>query len=436
MSLALGIDIGTSGVRTAVIDDAGEPVAMARVEMARVEMAAPARIDGRPGQDPEIWWAAVEACLDAQATELRRHGRAMAEIGALAVDGTSGTLVLVDRKLRPVTPGLMYDSAGFDAAAEAIARVAPSDSIARGSGSALARLLFLQTLDPERRARYAQDQAGWVAARLMAKGGRADESNVLKLGYDPEQRCWPDWLRAAGVRIELLPEVHPVGAPLGRLDRAIARRFGFREEARVVAGTTDSNAAFLASGADHLGDGVTSLGTTLAIKLLTDRPVTDPARGIYSHRLETLWLAGGASNSGGGVLLAHFAREDLERMAGDLDPDQPTGLDYYPLTRPGERFPVSDPHLAPRLTPRPASDVAFYQGLLEGIANIEQQGYAALADLGCPPVRRVFSAGGGAQNAAWTRIRARTLGVPLVAPTSEDAAIGTARIAAGRLTRV
>ena len=70
----------------------------------------------------------------------------------------------------------------------------------------------------------------------------------------------------------------------------------------VVGGTTDSIAAFLAAGARETGDAVTSLGSTLAIKLLSDTFADDAARGVYSHRLGDRWLVGGASNAGCAVL--------------------------------------------------------------------------------------------------------------------------------------
>jgi len=180
-----------------------------------------------------------------------------------------------------------------------------------------------------------------------------------------------------------------------------------------------------------VGEGVTSLGTTLAIKLLSDKPGTDPARGVYSHRIKDMWLPGGASNSGGGVLLDHFTAEQMSRMEKELKPDTPTGLDYYPLSRPGERFPINDSKLPPRLTPRPENDAAFFQALLEGLSEIERTAYAALQELGAPALKRVFTAGGGAQNQAWTRIRSARLGVPVVDAQSGNASAGVARIAAG-----
>jgi sugar (pentulose or hexulose) kinase len=112
-----------------------------------------------------------------------------------------------------------------------------------------------------------------------------------------------------------------------------------------------------------------------------------------------------------------------------VKPDEPTGLDYYPLPGPGERFPINDPALQPRIAPRPADDATFFQALLEGIAGIEALGYARLAELGGPALKSVRTVGGGARNAALAAIRARRLGVPLIAPDEEEAAVGAARLA-------
>ncbi|MBG85501.1 MAG: carbohydrate kinase [Verrucomicrobiales bacterium] len=426
MPLYLGIDIGTSGVRTSVIGDTDTEVASASVNM-----PAPIRIDERPCQDATIWWEAVRQCLRDQATSLREAGRQFDEITAMAVDGTSGTLLLTDADLNPLTLGYLYNSANFTSEAEAIARYAPETSMARGAGFSLARLLFLQKQVNAGTAKHALHQADWIAAKLMGQGGFSDETNVLKMGFDLEQRIWPDWFCACGVELDLLPDVKPVGEMFGVVEGAIAKQFGFSHDVKVIAGTTDSNAAFLASGASQIGEGVTSLGTTLAIKLLSEKPVTDASRGVYSHRIKDMWLPGGASNSGGGVLLDHFTAQRMSEMETELIPESPTGLDYYPLSRPGERFPINDPNLQPRLTPRPENDLKFFQALLEGLSEIERIAYTALEELGAPTLKRVFTAGGGAQNQAWTRIRSAKLGVPVVDAQSSNASTGVARIAAG-----
>lgn len=421
MELFLGIDVGTSGVRTALVNAEGTECGSSSVSM-----AAPDFVENRPCQDPEIWWNAVLESL-----RILADHHDLGNLRAVAVDGTSGTLLLADRELHPVTPGYLYNSSGFQKEAAQIEPHAPSESIARGPGSGLARLLFLQEFPAASRAAHALHQADWIAARLRGKGGFSDETNALKTGYDVIARRWPDWMPACGVRRELLPDVSPVGAAQGVVDRKMCAELGWPDEVSVVAGLTDSNAAFLASGASRVGDGVTSLGTTLAIKLLSDRPVSDPGRGVYSHRIGNLWLAGGASNSGGGVLAHYFSSEELARLSDAILPDDSPGLDYYPLVRPGERFPHADPEFPPRLTPRPKDDVRFLHGMLEGIAVIERDGYDALSSLGAPPVTRVFTAGGGAKNTAWTAIRKNLLRRPILPAASGHAAVGTARVAAG-----
>jgi sugar (pentulose or hexulose) kinase len=129
------------------------------------------------------------------------------------------------------------------------------------------------------------------------------------------------------------------------------------------------------------------------------------------------------------VLRQFFTDEQLAALTPRMDPSRPTGLDYYPLTQPGERCPVNDPGLAPRLEPRPADDAAFLQGMLEGMAGIEAQTYRLLAEKGASPVRRVLTAGGGAKNQVWTELRRARLGVPVEASPHAEAAYGSALLA-------
>jgi sugar (pentulose or hexulose) kinase len=100
---------------------------------------------------------------------------------------------------------------------------------------------------------------------------------------------------------QLLPTtVCAPGTPIAPVTPQAAQRSGLPESCIICTGTTDSIAAFLAAGVDSPGQAVTSLGSTLAIKLLSDQRVDDARYGIYSHRLGTSWLVGGASNTGAG----------------------------------------------------------------------------------------------------------------------------------------
>jgi sugar (pentulose or hexulose) kinase len=390
-------------------------------------MPAPERSGAAVQQNPEIWWEAVLAVLAAMAKSLDPK-----RVRRIAVDGTSGTLLLIDGRGRPLTPGFMYNDARARPQAERIAEVAPPESGAHGPTAALAKLLYFTDDGATGAARHAVHQADWIAGNLAGRHGASDENNALKLGYDPVARAWPGWLAALGVATELLPVVHAPGTVIGRIAPALADKFGFAGTVEICVGTTDGVAAFIATQASGIGDAVTSLGSTLTLKILSDRPIFAPAMGVNSHRLGERWLAGGASNSGGAALLAHFSAAEIAELSAALRPDIPTGLDYYPLPAPGERFPVCDPALQPRVSPRPDDPALFLQGLLEGVAAVEALGYRRLAELGAPPARRVISVGGGAGNTAWSAIRARLLGVPVTTAATVESAFGAALLALHR----
>ncbi|KAL6957093.1 D-ribulose kinase [Sarracenia purpurea var. burkii] len=204
---------------------------------------------------------------------------------------------------------------------------------------------------------------------------------------------------------------------------------GFPKDCVVCTGTTDSIAAFLAARATQPGKAVTSLGSTLAIKLLSTNRIEDARFGVYSHRLDDKWLVGGASNTGGAVLRQFFTDEQLEKLSEQINPVEASPLDYYPLQTVGERFPIADPKLVPRLHPRPESDAEFLHGILESIARIEAKAYRLLKDMGATEVEEVFTAGGGAKNEKWTKIRERVLGLPVSRALQTEAAYGAALLA-------
>jgi sugar (pentulose or hexulose) kinase len=224
----------------------------------------------------------------------------------------------------------------------------------------------------------------------------------------------------------LLPQVLAPGAVIGHIRPDIAAHFGIPPQCAIHAGTTDSTAAFIATEVHETGVGVTSLGSTLVLKQLSAQRIEAPEYGVYSHRYCDLCLAGGASNAGPGVLRHYFDDARLAALSVQIDPLQDSPLDYYPLTKAGERFPVNDAQLAPRLEPRPGSDVEFLHGLLQGLAHIEAAGYARLAELGAPALKRVVTNGGGAKNIVWRTMRERLLGVPVSTAAHCEAAYGSA----------
>lgn len=417
--LYVGIDLGTSGCRACAINGAGDVLGAAQQSLSAA--------NDDQGLATALWWPSVVQVL----RELLGQVSAQA-IRAIAVDGTSATLLVTDAEGEPLAPALMYNDHRCRAEAEAIAAWAPAHSPARGASSSLAKLLYLAAQHHD--ARHALHQADWIAGRLSGRYDVSDENNCLKLGYDPVTRCWPDWLRRLPLPAHLFPEVVAPGTLIGTIQSSLARELGLSPDTRIVAGSTDSTAAWLATGARELGCAVTSLGSTMVLKVVCERPINAARYGIYSHRVGDLWLAGGASNSGGAVLLKYFSRSQLETMTPLLRAEQDSDLDYYPLPARGERFPVNDPDLPPRLEPRPADDIEFLHGMLAGMANIEARGYRLLAQLGAPYPSAVCSIGGGAHNPAWQRIRQRALGVPVTLARHQDAAYGVALLARAGVT--
>jgi sugar (pentulose or hexulose) kinase len=420
MAIFIGIDVGTSACRACAIDEHSKVIGEARTGL-----PAPARDGTAVEQDADVWWQ----CLTDTLGDLNRR-LDPSRVRRLAIDATSSTLLMSDRQGRPLTPGLMYNDTRAIREAETLRPFAPADSAAQGASSSLAKLLYLRKTVSQP-AYLALHQADWLAGKLTGSFGTSDENNALKMGYDPVRRCWPDWLDTLGNVRGCLPEVVPPGTVIGTVDPAVANRWHWPDKVEIAAGTTDSTAGFIATGAENVGTAVTALGSTLVVKILSDKPVFAAQYGVYSHRLGDRWLAGGASNAGGTLLRRLFTPQQIEQYTHAMHPRRLTGLDYYPLPAAGERFPVCDPHLQPRLEPRPANNAEFFQGILEGLARIEQRGYRLLADLGAPFPEYVLSVGGGAGNPGWTQIREQMLGVPVTAARQQEAAYGAALLARG-----
>ena len=414
-SVVIGMDIGTSGIRCVAMDQQGDTVATADRQFACHRAGS---------RNPAAWAALADQAMADVLASINREA-----VNAIAVDGTSGTLLALDGRGEPVALPMMYnDPVTDDQVLNRVAAVAPSDTAAHGATSGLAKALVLQNTPGVVRLLH---QADWLTARLSGHWDVCDENNALKTGYDPIKRQWGDWIGSTGIRPALLPHVVPAGTPIGPIQQNVAARLGLPSTVQIVAGTTDGCASFLATGAGAIGDGVTALGSSLTLKILSDQPIFSARHGIYSHRIAGGWLAGGASNTGGRVLAAYFDHERLATLSQDIDPARTARLDYYPLLAKGERFPVADPAMRPRLSPRPRNEAEFLHELLAGITAIEAQGYACLAALGGPHLRSLRSVGGGSRNAQWTQMRQRLLDAPFLPARSTEAAAGAARLALG-----
>ena len=433
MNFYLGIDFGTTGARSTIIDSQG---------MIHCETAYTFANAQQP-ELPSMWQNALWAVIEQIPPTIR------SQVRAIALDGTSSTVMLCDTDGIPVCEPILYNDARGAAVTQRLRAIAPDNHTVLSATSSLAKLLWWQHLGgleahptaqfslcgtgilPVVDRLYFLHQADWLAFLLHGKLGISDYHNALKLGFDVDTLCYPNWLidGIAGAATPVLPQVVAPGTPVGEVRAQVGDRFGFPRDCTVCAGTTDSIAAFLASGVNLPGEAVTSLGSTLAVKLLSHTRIDDSRYGIYSHKLGDLWLVGGASNTGGAVLRHFFTDAELDSLSKKIDTEKESLLDYYPLLQKGDRFPINDPNLPPRLKPRPTDSVEFLHGLLESIARIEARGYQFLQEFGATPLTKVYTAGGGAKNAVWSAIRQRYLKVPVETPVHTAAAYGSALLA-------
>ena len=187
IDLVLGIDVGTSGVRVAAIDHAGYVAAFATSTMPAAQ-----RDGTRITQDPALWARALDDAMAGLGSTVD-----LARIGALAVDGTSGTLVAVDELGRPVAAGSLYNDSADAAAVAAVGRVAPARAAVHGTTSPLARATRLQRTAGVARIIH---QADWIAGQFSGRFDVSDESNALKTA-----RNCPRSFRPAPPSEKLLP---------------------------------------------------------------------------------------------------------------------------------------------------------------------------------------------------------------------------------------
>ena len=419
--LVLGLDLGTGGARALVVAATDGTV----LGGGRAACASRRTAGGRHEQDPAEWWGAARAAITAAVGQAGD----VSGLRAIAVDGTSGSVLGLDERGAPTTAGLMYDDprgAPLRAELEALTGAA----LAGCPG--LLRLAWIARELPEsfaRTTRFAH-QADFVAAQLTGAPPVSDWSNALKSGFDAEHGVWSPWLDALPELRARLPEVVAPGASLGALAPDIARELGLPAGVVVVAGCSDGTAGFLASGASRVGDDNTTLGTTLVFKRVADRAVS--ADGLYCHVLPGgVRLPGAASNVGGGWVREQFGDADLTALDAAAEHALPSPHLAYPSNGGGERFPFRTEEDT-AFCDAPAGDAAArYASNLQGTAFVERLAYAALDAATGPSHGAVYATGGGAASDVWMQLRADVSRRAFRRPACAESAFGAALLAAG-----
>lgn len=422
----LGFDLGTQGCRVTAVDEEGRLIARAESDLVSARPAA-----GRHEQDPETWKTAVSAACRQVVSRLQGQ-----VVAGLAVCATSGTFLVADRAGRPLTPALMYDDARATAelsiVAEAWAACAARNGYRVQPTWAIPKLLWtLRNVAGAAKGRlyHAADFVGsWLAGEPVA----TDTSHALKTGFDLAAGRWAsEAFDAVGIPTSVLPPVVRPGTVVGLVCAGAASATGLSPGTRVIAGMTDGCAAQIASGAMHVGQWNSSLGTTFILKGVSSRLLHDSAGAVYSHsHPDGGWLPGGASNSGAGVLASVFPGADLARMDRAAAAYMPTEVVRYPLAFPGERFPFVRPDAEPFTLGTPRDDAELFAALLQGVAFVERLSLAYVEALGAEVTGPVAFTGGATHSDHWTQLRVDVLGRPARLPCHPDGAVGVAIVAA------
>jgi sugar (pentulose or hexulose) kinase len=425
----VGFDLGTQSVRAVAVTRHGAVVGTGRSGLTSTR-------DGpRHEQDPEQWWDAVAA----SSRQALTSGGAEAVRG-VAVDATSGTIVLTSPEGRPLSPALMYDDTR---AAGELGRVneaggavwAELGYLRMQPSWALPKLLWLlrEYKRDVGQARLAH-QSDFVTRRLVGTDVSTDLSNALKTGAHLVDEVWPsEVFEALDVPAHVLPGLVRPGTQLGTVCAEAAEATGLPMGTPVIAGMTDSCAAQLGAGAVSPGNWNSVLGTTLALKGVTKELVHDPLGAVYSHRApDGGWLPGGASSTGAGMISRDFAGRDLADLDRLARRHEPAAAVSYPLASSGERFPFVAPEAVGFTLGAGSGEADRYAAILQGVGFIERLCFDYLDLLGADVSGELTFTGGATRSQYWCQLRADILCRQVKLPDNAEPALGMALLAASQ----
>lgn len=396
MITALGIDVGMSGVRAAVVAEDGSLLGTGRA-------AAEVQVTGdRAEADPGDW---LRGALEAGAAAVADAGVA---IDAIGVSALGPSPVLVTRTGEAVSPALLF---GLDRRAEE-----QRERLGVTHDHALPKLLWWAEHEPQRLARAdtAVDVAGFVVAGLC---GELVMDEITAEAYG-----------VAGAESPLpLPRPCDPLAHAGGLLPAPAAALGVASGTPVAAGTIDSYAD-VAGTATAPGEGCILLGSTLVVYAIWPEPLLVPGLEVQ-HQPAPGVLLGGASVCGGATLT--WLDDVLGSGDDDLHALQPGagGLLVLPYLA-GERTPVNDPRASGAVVglTYATTGAELRRGFLDSVALSTLDHVERLRHHGVDPVRW-RAAGGAARNEALLRACCDAIGRPLALMPHAGEAIGPAALA-------
>lgn len=440
-TLVLAFDVGTSGVKVVLVDQAGSVIASAY-------QAYP--LDTLPDGGVEQDCDAIVAAMCQASIELNARARGGPPVAAVSVTAQMFNLVGVDEDGRPTGPMVSWLDQRADAVARKLEAAVPDQFDLLGckltAKDVVPRILWFRD---ERADQYARSR--WLldckeAIVMWLTGVAVTDpagATAFRLAVDDGSRWDVDRCAALGIDPALLPEIRGATEPVGPLRPEAAVRLGLRQDVVVYVGTGDVPASQLGAGAVRLGDAHLSLGTAAYFGLLMGERRSDPARMLapLRHADGRSWVLWLETATGGAALLwalrltglsadGNTSYGRMEQLVAEAEDDM--GDVVFAPWFTGERVPVFDDSLRAVLT---GLDLHHGPGhviraVMTGVA-FQLRWALEYGEAFGQHAERILAVGGGALGGLWAQLIADVLGRELhcLRDAQDAAAVGAAACA-------
>jgi xylulokinase len=434
----LGIDVGTSEVKTLLLDASHKVLAVAGATL-QVSRPHP----GHSEQDPASWWQATRDALE----KLRQqHRDGYAAIEAIGLSGQMHGAVLLDSADQVLRPAILWNDTRSARECEEMMAELPSAAQLAGSlimpGFTAPKLRWVARHEPTTFAKVAKVLLPKDYVRLHLTGEHiSDMSDASGTSWlDVERRAWSHELLAlTGMGVHHMPRLVEGSQPGGTLSASAAALLGLQPGIVVAGGAGDNAASAIGMGAVHAGEGFLSLGTSGVLFVVTPsfQPNAASATHAFCHAVPGRWhqmsvmLSAASCLQWATQLLGATSEATLEQQASALSLEQRAATPLFLPYLSGERTPHNDAavrgsfHGLSHSTDPAALAYSVMEGVTFGLAD----GLQALKNAGSN-VTRLSLVGGGARSAFWAQQLASALEVEIV--THQESAAGGA-LGAARL---
>ena len=427
----IGLDLGTSGLKGILIDDAQRVLAEATAPLTVSRLQ-----DGWSEQSPAHWIAAAEAVMDALA--------AAQSLGAVRGIGLSGHMhgaTLLDRADEVIRPCILWN----DTRSHVEAAELDGDPMFRRitgnivfPGFTAPKLAWVKAHEPALFARVNMVLLPKDYLRLWLTGGHvAEMSDAAGTSWlDTGARDWSnDLLAATGLGRENMPALVEGSAVSGTLRAALATRWGLPRSVVVAGGAGDNAASAIGVGVVRAGQAFVSLGTSGVLFAANDGYRPDPATAVHTfcHALPGKWHQMGVILAATDALnwFAGLVGQEAALLTGGLGALQAPGKALFLPYLGGERTPLNDAAIRGAFVGlEHATDrAAATRAVLEGVSFALRDCRDALAATGTR-IESLLAVGGGSRSDYWLRVIATALGTTVTLPVAGDfgGAYGAARL--------